>query len=80
MLSSLHALQRPHCCMLTCTDNSLQLYDYTLIMLNNSDIAACRDKTVAIVSSYYLFKLVCNRRKMLMKNSSKIFKLFKHDR
>ena len=32
--------------------------------------------TFAIISTYFLFKSVCNRNKMLMKNKSKIFKVF----
>ena len=43
-------------------------------------IAACYGKTITFVTlnTYFLFKSLCNRNKMFMKNSSKIFKVFEH--
>ena len=84
MLSQLHALQFPHCCMLTCRGQLFtELYNFTLNMSNNIPRSSMLQQnyfiTFAIVSAYFLFDSVCNRNKTLMKNGSKIFKVFKHD-
>ena len=74
MLSLLHALQFPHCCILTCTVQFLtELYNFTWIMPNNISHNSIAWQnyfiTFAIVSIYFLFKSVWNRNKTLMKNS-----------
>ena len=55
-----------------------------LIMLNNiSHSSILWQKyfiTFAIVSTYFLSKLVCNRNNTFMKNSSQLLKLLKHGR
>ena len=81
--SPLHALHFLHYYMLTCTAKFLTvLYNLTLIMLNNisHSITVWKNYFIAfaIVSTYFLFKSVRNRNKTLMKNSSKIVKVFKH--
>ena len=89
LITILHALTITYAlisvyCMLPCTGQFLtELYNYTLIMLITFHIAACYSNyfiTFVTHSTYFLSKSLCNRNKTFMKNSSKIFKVFKHGR
>ena len=83
MLPPLHALQYPHCRMLTSTGQFLtELYKFTLTMPNNISHSSMLWQnyfiTFEIVITCFLFKSVCNRNETLVKNSSKLLKVFKH--